>query len=346
MCTIFHCRPGVNFTRVAPVWALNLVSIWSLRSLKNVFSDRSDFDRRLVSIWSPRSLRNMKITEKASGSDNTLLWRHVQKWRLWTNGLCWRRLFPRSRTHTTEKAKGRKGRRAQTKILGQKYLSEERGVWSVQWSCWRASSCRISSPNTAYCGIHSMAAIAVISGEWFPFDRHDRRDRKFSISAIAIATIAVSIWSLRSLNTFLSDRGDHSDHMETRLYELPTQLRREIKVWFGWRRTVVRPFSGSHDAGRTSRPITPDVEWTTDVMVVKAERTPNFYATGPWAADYPPWCFDQLVSVDRECVCFPNRLLIFLLQRILRRSRRTMSSRLVRAAAFPLWGTFVCGIEL
>ena len=51
-----------------------------------------------------------------------------------------------------------------------------------------------------YCGIHWIATIATIAGEWFPFDRYDRHDRRdiiFSIPAIAIAatvTIAAVVF--------------------------------------------------------------------------------------------------------------------------------------------------------
>ena len=40
---------------------------------------------------------------------------------------------------------------------------------------------------------------------------------------------------------------------------------------------------------RTSRLITPNVEWTTDV---KAGRTPNFYATRPWSLQRPLFASD------------------------------------------------------
>ena len=152
----------------------------------------------------------MKITEKAS-----LLW--CQKWRLWTKGLNSNDFYLRSRTKTTEKAKGREGK---AQILDQRYLSDERGdtrvqqlrlhdgqffFGSVNWSCFRIPF--VLKPFKGSYRSQCIVGYCVM--------------RSLESGFHLIATIAeILALSQRSLNTFLSD---HSDHMEARLNSADNQ---------------------------------------------------------------------------------------------------------------------------
>ena len=63
-------------------------------------------------------------------------------------------------------------------------------------------------------------AVAVIAGEWFPYDRYDRWDRTEVYRSDRCRYDRCDRWSAVSkwsLNLFFSDRSDRSDRMETRL---------------------------------------------------------------------------------------------------------------------------------